>query len=470
MERFERFTNWLTTLPGATDPDDLRQETLSELLPIFYILSGVMFFRCFRLNGKELIASLLVAIFLLVGALLAFQLRKYNFRVAWSCLVVVIMGAVAFESWGFPNSPARYFYPAAIFAVSLLAFRRNIVFVSLVSMLLLMWVAVANGYSWRDLEQVVYPGLLILTLGTATWLTSRHLHRELRRSREGSVRVRDMLEEIRLQRVELDRTIKTLGFANERIENMNTELVEARNAAEDANRIKTEFLSHMSHELRTPLNAILNFTAFVADGLMGEVNDTQVDTLQKVMDSGNHLLSLINDILDISKIEAGMMNLFIEEVDLNTILKGTISTTKGLVKNKPVELVAEIDAGLPQIRGDKRRIRQVFLNLVSNAVKFTPEGSITIRANQRNGDIFIAVEDTGIGISAEDLDNVFVAFKQAQHDLRNVAGTGLGLPISKHFVEAHGGSLWLESELGLGSTFYVTLPLESDIESGEIEV
>ena len=131
---------------------------------------------------------------------------------------------------------------------------------------------------------------------------------------------------------------------------------------------------------------------------------------------------------------------------------------------------AEIDAGLPQIRGDKRRIRQVFLNLVSNAVKFTPEGSITIRANQRNGDIFIAVEDTGIGISAEDLDNVFVAFKQAQHDLRNVAGTGLGLQISKHFVEAHGGSLWLESELGLGSTFYVTLPLESDIESGEIEV
>jgi signal transduction histidine kinase len=270
-----------------------------------------------------------------------------------------------------------------------------------------------------------------------------------------------MLEQLRTQRAELTRTVQALELANNRIERMNIELVEARNIAENADRLKTEFLAHMSHELRTPLNAILNFTAFVADGLMGEVNAEQIDTLQKVMDSGNHLLSLINDILDISKIEAGMMNLFVEEVDLNATLGGTLSTAKGLVKNVPVTLESEIDEDLPLIMGDKRRIRQIFLNLVSNAVKFTPEGTVTVQAHQKDGEIHIAVKDSGIGIASEDLPTVFEAFKQAQHDLRNITGTGLGLPICKHFVEAHGGKLWAESEVGIGSTFFVTLPVEN---------
>jgi signal transduction histidine kinase len=180
---------------------------------------------------------------------------------------------------------------------------------------------------------------------------------------------------------------------------------------------------------------------------------------------------LINDVLDISKIEAGMMDLFIEEVDLNAILKGTLSTTKGLIKNEPIELIADLEESLPIIHGDKRRLRQVFLNLVSNAVKFTPEGMIVLGASQVNGDIRIYVQDTGVGIPPEDQDTVFEAFRQAKHDLHYVVGTGLGLPICKHFIEAHGGDIWFDSEPGAGSVFHVTLPIENvELEIPEVSV
>lgn len=456
-----RLRIWLRSLPGATDPDDVRLETLNGLLPFIYALAGIAAIWTFRLSGIQIAAMLSVAFFLFVGASGAQRLRILNFRVAWHWLMVAIIFAIGSLSLGFPDSPARYFYPVVLAMTMLLAFRWSVLLVAGLSILVNVLSASIQGAGLTDANLVVGPILVIVITSGAVWLTSHYLHQELRRSRAASIQVRDMLEQLRVQRAELTRTIQALELANNRIERMNIELVEARNAAENADRIKSEFLAHMSHELRTPMNAILNFTAFVADGLMGEVNEVQVDTLQKVMDSGNHLLSLINDILDISKIEAGMMNLFVEEVDLNTTLRGTLSTAKGLVKDTPVELMADIDENLPLIMGDKRRIRQIFLNLVSNAIKFTPQGQISIQAHQKNGEIHVAVKDSGIGIAPEDQPLVFQAFKQAQHDLRNITGTGLGLPICKHFVEAHGGKLWLESEIGVGSTFYVTLPIEN---------
>jgi signal transduction histidine kinase len=246
-----------------------------------------------------------------------------------------------------------------------------------------------------------------------------------------------------------------------------------RAAALEADRVKTEFLAHMSHELRTPLNAILNFTAFIADGLMGDVNEMQVETLQKVIGSGNHLLNLINDVLDISKIEAGMMQLFIEEVELGEILNSATATARGLSKDKPVTVFEEIDKDLPSITGDRRRIRQIMLNLVSNAVKFTLEGRVTIGASRtESGEVHFWVKDSGIGISPEDQKRVFDSFTQADHDLENITGTGLGLPITKHFVEAHGGKIWVESVLGDGATFHVELPVtmtQNEKDTGPLE-
>lgn len=235
----------------------------------------------------------------------------------------------------------------------------------------------------------------------------------------------------------------------------------ARKEAEKANEIKSRFLASMSHELRTPLNAILNFTGFVTDGVFGPLNREQADTLEKALDSGTHLLSLINDILDLAKIEAGSMDMFIQEVDMNNLLKSTSSIAKGLLKNKPVKLVLDIDEELPHLFADKRRIRQVLLNLISNAVKFTREGSITIAAHQVDGMIQISVQDTGIGIPPEDQELVFESFHQVENEFFSETGTGLGLPIAKHFVEAHGGRMWLESTVGVGTTFFVALPLQS---------
>ncbi len=242
----------------------------------------------------------------------------------------------------------------------------------------------------------------------------------------------------------------------------------ARLAAEEANQTKSKFLANMSHELRTPLNAILNFTAFVADGVMGPVNDDQVDLLNQAIESGKHLLSLINDVLDITKIEAGMMELFIEEVDLNAILQSVVSVGKGLIKDKPVELITDIEDQLPTTHGDKRRLRQVFLNLMSNATKFTAKGEITLVARRWENGIEVMIRDTGIGIAPEEHYKVFESFKQAKHDLSGAVGTGLGMPISKYFVEMHSGQMWFESETGVGTTFFIRLPALSQVEADAI--
>ncbi len=241
-----------------------------------------------------------------------------------------------------------------------------------------------------------------------------------------------------------------------------TELETARDQAEQANRVKSQFLAAMSHELRTPLNGILNFTQFVSSGLMGPINEKQVGFLSKATANGEHLLSLINDVLDISKIEAGSLKLFIEDnVNVNTILDSVVANAETLLKNKPVQLVTDIEPNLPALRADERRIQQILLNLVSNACKFTDEGQVTISARYRPHYLLFTIKDTGPGIAPEEQVNVFEIFGQTDTGLRKGEGTGLGMPISKRLAEAHGGELWLESQVGQGSTFFVRLPVQT---------
>lgn len=250
------------------------------------------------------------------------------------------------------------------------------------------------------------------------------------------------------------------------------QIEQAKHAAEEANETKSRFLANMSHELRTPLNAILNFTAFVADGVLGPVTEEQAEVLNQSLGSGKHLLSLINDVLDITKIEAGMMQLFIQEVDFNEALQGTISVAKGLIKEKSINLITDVEENLPKSFGDKRRLRQVFLNLMSNAIKFTQSGSVTIEAKRSGDGILVRVADTGIGIAPEDHELVFESFRQVnKHEMvEAIAGTGLGMPISKYFVESHGGKIWFESEPGVGTTFYVELPVLTREEAAAFNV
>jgi signal transduction histidine kinase/HAMP domain-containing protein len=233
----------------------------------------------------------------------------------------------------------------------------------------------------------------------------------------------------------------------------------ARADAETANRAKSSFLAAMSHELRTPLNSIINFTGFVTDEVFGPVTEEQRDFLTRSLRSAEHLLGLINDILDLSKIEAGKMELHREQIELGDIIKGVLDTAHGLSQHKPLTLHLEVPAVLPTVWADRTRVRQVLLNLLSNAIKFTEQGRVTLAASADEDWVTLSVSDTGIGIAPEELRKVFAEFEQVDDALaRRAGGTGLGMPISKRFVEMHGGRMWVESEPGRGSTFSFTLP------------
>lgn len=228
----------------------------------------------------------------------------------------------------------------------------------------------------------------------------------------------------------------------------------------EVDRLKTQFLANMSHELRTPLNSIIGFSRVIMRGIDGPLTELQTTDLQSIYNSGQHLLSLINNILDLSKIEAGKMELASELIDLREIARSVMSTAIALVKDKLVKLEQEIPDNLPTVTADPTRVRQIMLNLISNASKFTEHGKITLRIAVNEQEAQISVSDTGMGIPADKLDHIFEEFTQVDASTtRRVGGTGLGLAITRRFVEMHGGRIWVESQLGVGSTFTFTLPL-----------
>jgi signal transduction histidine kinase len=233
-----------------------------------------------------------------------------------------------------------------------------------------------------------------------------------------------------------------------------------RRELEAASRHKSEFLANMSHELRTPLNAIIGFSEVLYERMFGEINEKQAEYIADILQSGQHLLSLINDILDLSKIEAGRMELELGDFDLHSTIETTLILVRERAQRRAIRLGCKLDERLRTFRADERKVKQVLLNLLSNALKFTPEGGqIDVIATAKDGAITISVADTGVGIAAEDQATVFEEFRQVGTAAKKVEGTGLGLAISRKFVELHGGRIWLESRLGIGSTFSFTLPL-----------
>ena len=230
------------------------------------------------------------------------------------------------------------------------------------------------------------------------------------------------------------------------------EIEEKSQQIEAANRHKSEFLANMSHELRTPLNAIIGFSEVLQERLFGELNDKQAEYTDDILTSGRHLLSLINEILDLSKVEAGRMELETATFDLPLAIDNARTFVRERATNHGITLEVKVDERLGDIVGDERKIKQILLNLLSNAVKFTPEGGrITINARPTNGSVEISVTDTGIGIAEEDQPKIFEEFRQVGSDnAKKIEGTGLGLTLAKKFVELHGGRIWVESEVGKG--------------------
>jgi len=237
---------------------------------------------------------------------------------------------------------------------------------------------------------------------------------------------------------------------------------------EKANRLKSEFLASMSHELRTPINALIGYTALILDRIYGDVNDRQVEALQRIHASAQHLLVLINDILDLAKIEAGRMPLHLEDVDLRHILLEVTSQMEPLFRKKGLAFSWSMSPQSVPMRTDRTKVKQIMLNLLSNAVKFTQRGSVEVKAEAAKTTVSISVADTGIGIAEEHLAAVWEDFRQVdQSSTREFGGTGLGLSITKKLVEALGGHADLRSTLGEGSTFTITLPLESEVGTDE---
>ncbi len=251
-----------------------------------------------------------------------------------------------------------------------------------------------------------------------------------------------------------------LGALADKLNRMSDELGRLYRELEAASRHKSEFLASMSHELRTPLNAVIGFSEVLLERMFGEVNPKQEEYLQDIMASGRHLLSLINDILDLSKIEAGRMDLEVTRFDLPAALDNALTLVRERATRHGIRLEAAIEPPVGVIEGDERKIKQILLNLLSNALKFTPEGGrVAVRAAVANGAVEVSVSDTGIGIAPEDQEAIFEEFRQAGEDYaRKREGTGLGLALARKFVELHGGKIWVTSAVGQGATFTFTLP------------
>jgi signal transduction histidine kinase len=248
------------------------------------------------------------------------------------------------------------------------------------------------------------------------------------------------------------------------------EIEEKGHQLEIASKHKSQFLANMSHELRTPLNAILGYAELIMDDIYGEVPEKIRDVLERVQKSGQHLLSLINAVLDLSKIEAGQLTLSMNDYSIQEVVYTAMTSVESLAAEKQLKLAVELSPDLPLARGDERRIVQVLLNLLGNAIKFTEAGEVTVRVTTVDAAFQVAVSDTGPGISEADQEKIFEEFQQADSSsTKQKGGTGLGLSIAKRIIEMHGGRIWVESSLGKGSTFWFTLPVRVDHQSGSHE-
>jgi signal transduction histidine kinase len=236
---------------------------------------------------------------------------------------------------------------------------------------------------------------------------------------------------------------------------------------EEASRHKSQFLANMSHELRTPLNAILGYAELILDNIYGEAPDKMRAVLERIQTNGKHLLGLINDVLDMSKIEAGQLTLSLADYSIQDMVQGVYVAVETLASRKNLAFKVEVAPGLPPGRGDERRLSQVLLNLVGNAIKFTDAGEVAIKVGASDGAFTVAVRDTGPGISTVDQAKLFQEFQQGDNTItRKKGGTGLGLAISKRIVELHGGRIWIVSALGEGSTFSFTVPIRVARQAG----
>jgi len=339
---------------------------------------------------------------------------------------------------------------------------------------IIFWVQTASGLT--PLSPINARMILIFGAfgGMLGWTATNHLMTLASWALFSFTQARKNLDEAREQRVELQQTQEDLSKANQELARLADRLKILQHVAEEARQAKVDFVSNVSHELRTPLNMIIGFTEVITSSphLYGTRLPASLMTdINAIQRNSQHLLSLVNDVLDLSQVEAGHMALSREWVDPQNIIQSAAAVARGLFDSKGLYLSLDLQEGLPQVFCDQTRIRQVIINLLSNAGRFTTRGGVVIKAGLDGSNLVISVTDTGPGIAEEDRKRIFEPFQQLDSSIRRLyGGSGLGLTISKQFIELHGGKMWLESQVGMGTTFSFTLPLAPSLNEEEMQM
>ena len=430
---------------------ELQDETILLVLPALYLASLALFVLASGLDDlSQALVPCLVAY--PMGAAV-WVLRRFSYRAAaWTlvagCIAIDLLVA---RAWG----PAICLLALPVGLAALFVSVRGGALTAAVSSALLLYapplLIPANG----ELRAVAGIG----TWGAVglIWLSLRPLLTALQWSWSGYQQNRSLLEEARDQRVQLKQALADLADANLQLTRLNR-------LTEDLRRTAEQFVANVSHELRTPLNMVIGFSETILqapESYGSRIPPSLLADLRVILRNSQHLAALIDDVLDLSQIEAGQMALTKERTALAEIVEAATVAVRPLFASKGLTLEAEVEDKLPSLFCDRTRIREVLLNLLSNAGRFTERGGVSLRAWQERGDIVVSVADTGPGIDARDKDRLFRPFEQLDGSLRRrYGGTGLGLAISKSFVELHGGRMWLESSVGRGTTFYFRLPIE----------
>ena len=452
-----------------TDLQDLQKDTFVVVLVLVAALALILFYvillaQSFATRSDEAAYRFwwLPSTLAFVVCLLSYQIYKQNHfrRATYVFIGGLILTVVSFILW--PNSEFSqlqvYLLLLVVAMAGLLISPHAAAQAAAFAVVVTLGAAcILNGFAWLTVRPLIAPLLMANGMAIVSWVSSEHLTTAMSWALHSQERAHQRTQELFESQRELQKAYQLL-------ETTNVRLKAAEAAAVEANELKTRFITNLSHELRTPLNAIINFSYILSKSHHGTVTPEQADYLTRIHNSGELLLQIVNDLLDLAKIEAGQMDLFKEQVDLVAVSQTVMNTISGLITDKSIELRQEIPLALPKVIGDETRLRQVLLNLLGNAAKYTAQGSITLRiAENGSNSVKVSVIDTGIGIKQEDFNRIFEEFQQTQEAfaLRKV-GTGLGLPISKKFIELHGGQLWVESEFGRGSAFHFTLPAVVD--------
>jgi signal transduction histidine kinase len=459
--------------PQPLPDDSLATALLPPLLMALGLLATLAFGTLMLVQYQSAPWPYLLAVSVAGLALLGAELLRRQYQraagllVAYGLALLPILSAVAF---GLVGNPLLALSALGIVAAGLLLGARASLRVAQVTLLTLSLLLLVSGLSGRPQPSVAEAlglwlscGLLIVGAAGLAWAAASHVQGTIDSANVAALKAEQRERLLCEAQDELERALRERDQLNERLVRQSMELDAARAAAEAAYRSKANFMATMSHELRTPLNIIIGFSTAMIEH--PEVYDDYVlppvitTDLSEIRRSGQHLLGLIDDILDLARIDAGHLELKRVVQPLNPLLDEILCTTQGLLRDRSLQLRCEYPADLPLVFADPTRVRQVLLNLISNACKFTSMGEIAVGARAEPSAVVVWVRDTGIGIAAVDQGRIFDQFEQIENaDRRHHTGTGLGLAICRWLIDMHGGRMWLESELGEGSIFYFTLP------------